>query len=202
MATKRKRSRRPSQVPILSAIAHYPRVRHCDSCGITQLTINQGASASSTMKNGRIVCADCRNLILPILPYRLQLDCEVNYCDLKSQELHGCSECGVHLLCTRHHWFLHYLEDGQGTHGDFEFRWAACISGIDLCGLCSSPAEVACECPSGYTDLYCSGHHRESCSYSMPLIAREAPPGMGTERKSFTGEVWQTGQVIDGINGR
>ena len=189
MATKRKRNKRPSQDQLLNAIAHYPRVRHCDNCGVTQLTINQGAPASSTMRNGRILCGDCRNLILPILPHRLQVDCEVDYCDLKSQELHGCSECGLHLLCTRQVWFLHYLEDGQEPHGDFEFRWAACLSGIDLCSLCSSPAVVACECLNGYTHLYCSGHHQKSCLYSMVLIAREATAGIVPGRKSSTGEV-------------
>jgi hypothetical protein len=163
MATKRKRNKRPSQDQILDAIAHYPRVRNCDGCGTSKLTINQGAAASPTMKNGRILCADCGNRVLPILLLQLQVNCEADYCDLKSQELHPCGQCGVHLLCTRHHWFIHYLDDSHGLQDDFEFRWVACLSGIDLCNLCLSRAEVACECPSGYSHLYCSGHHRESC---------------------------------------
>jgi hypothetical protein len=108
----------------------------------------------------------------------------------------------VHLLCTRHHWFIHYLDDSHGLQDDFEFRWAACLSGIDLCNLCLSRAEVACECPSSYTHLYCSWHHRELCPYLITPSADEAPPGIVPGRKSFTGEVWQTGQAIYEGNAR
>ena len=197
MATKRKRNKRPSQDQILNAIAHYPRVRYCDGCGTSKLTINQGAAASPTMRNGRILCADCRNRILPILLLRLQVDCEADNCGLKSQELHQCGQCGVHLLCTRHHRLLHFLKDAHELQDDFEFRWAACLSGTDLCGRCSRPAEVTCECPSGYTHLFCHGHHQESCPYLITPSAGESLLSRGPGKKSFTGEVWQTRQAID-----
>ena len=134
----------------------------CGSCGRKVLRLELRRGGPARLKQGRVFCAECWDVEVAPLAWKLAVHCESPRCQRPAEVVCNLA-AHAHLFCSDCHRLVHVIT-AMNYGGDAGIGIALCTTNgeIPVCEQCGMIADLKCPCDSGHEyHLYCWPCHEE-----------------------------------------